>query len=136
MPYTDILYSVDDFVATITLNRPDKLNAWTSEMDADVHHAVERAVADDAVRAIVITGAGRGFCAGADMSRLSRLSAAKRRAPSSAPMAASRVISSRSSATCSPCRSRSSPPSTVQSPASPSASFYFAIFATWRRAPN
>ena len=44
-------------------------------MDADVHHAVERAAADDAVRAIVITGAGRGFCAGADMSRLSRLSA-------------------------------------------------------------
>src|SRR6476469_6146101 len=75
MPYTDILYSVDDFVATITLNRPEKLNAWTSEMDADVHHAVERAAADDAVRAIVITGAGRGFCAGADMSRLSRLSA-------------------------------------------------------------
>ena len=75
MPYTDILYSVDDFVATITLNRPDKLNAWTSEMDADVHHAVERAAADEAVRAIVITGAGRGFCAGADMSRLSRLSA-------------------------------------------------------------
>ena len=75
MSYTDILYSVDDFVATITLNRPDKLNAWTSEMDADLHHAIERAAADDAVRAIVITGAGRGFCAGADMSRLSRLSA-------------------------------------------------------------
>ena len=53
MPYTDILYSIDDVVATITLNRPDKLNAWTSEMDADVHHAVERAAADDAVRAIV-----------------------------------------------------------------------------------
>ena len=75
MAYTDILYSVDDFVATITLNRPDKLNAWTSEMDADVHAAIDGAAADDAVRAIVITGAGRGFCAGADMSRLSRLSA-------------------------------------------------------------
>jgi enoyl-CoA hydratase/carnithine racemase len=75
MAYTDILYSVDDFVATITLNRPDKLNAWTSEMDADVRRAVESAAADAAVRAIVITGAGRGFCAGADMSRLSRLSA-------------------------------------------------------------
>ncbi len=75
MTYTDILYSVDDLVATITLNRPDKLNAWTSEMEADVRHAVERAAADGSVRAIVLTGAGRGFCAGADMSRLSRLSA-------------------------------------------------------------
>ena len=75
MSYTDILYRVDDLVATVTLNRPDKLNAWTSEMDADVHHAIESAAADDAVRAIVLTGAGRGFCAGADMSRLSRLSA-------------------------------------------------------------
>ena len=75
MAYTDILYGVDDFVATITLNRPDKLNAWTSEMDGDVRAAIERAAADDSVRAIVITGAGRGFCAGADMSRLSRLSA-------------------------------------------------------------
>ena len=75
MAYTDILYGVDDFVATITLNRPDKLNAWTSEMDADVRAAIDSAAADDAVRAIVLTGAGRGFCAGADMSRLSRLSA-------------------------------------------------------------
>ena len=41
MAYTDILYGVDDFVATITLNRPDKLNAWTSEMDADVHAAID-----------------------------------------------------------------------------------------------
>jgi len=75
MAYTDILYGVDDFVATITLNRPDKLNAWTAEMDAEVRHAIESAAADDSVRAIVLTGAGRGFCAGADMSRLSRLSA-------------------------------------------------------------
>ena len=74
MAYTDILYGVDAHVATITLNRPDKLNAWTSEMDADVRRAIEAAAADDAVRAIVITGAGRGFCAGADMSRLSKIS--------------------------------------------------------------
>jgi enoyl-CoA hydratase/carnithine racemase len=74
MTYTDILYGVDDVVATITLNRPDKLNAWTNQMDADVRAAIDSAVKDDAVRAIVITGAGRGFCAGADMSRLSRLS--------------------------------------------------------------
>ncbi len=75
MAYTDILYGVDNFVATITLNRPDKLNAWTSQMETDVRHAVEKAATDDSVRAIVLTGAGRGFCAGADMSRLSKVAA-------------------------------------------------------------
>ena len=74
MAYTDILYGVENYVATITLNRPDKLNAWTSEMDNDVRRAIDAAAADDAVRAIVLTGAGRGFCAGADMSRLSKIS--------------------------------------------------------------
>jgi enoyl-CoA hydratase/carnithine racemase len=57
-------------VATITLNRPDKLNAWTRTMEAEVRQATGEAAADDGVRAIVITGAGRGFCAGADMSLL------------------------------------------------------------------
>ncbi len=75
MAYTDILYGVDNLIATITLNRPDKLNAWTSEMDRDVRHAVEEAAADGSVRAVVLTGAGRGFCAGADMSRLSKVAA-------------------------------------------------------------
>ena len=78
MTYTDILYSVDNFVATITLNRPDKLNAWTAEMDMDVRHAIEKAAVENAVRAIVLTGAGRGFCAGADMSRLGKISAGQR----------------------------------------------------------
>jgi enoyl-CoA hydratase/carnithine racemase len=73
MSYTEILYGVDKLVATITLNRPDKLNAWTAQMDTEVRHAIEQAAADDAVRAIVLTGAGRGFCAGADMSRLSKV---------------------------------------------------------------
>ena len=50
MVYTDILYGVDNFVATITLNRPDKLNAWTGEMDEEVRHAIEQAAKDDAVR--------------------------------------------------------------------------------------
>ncbi len=78
MTYTDILYDVDNFVATITLNRPDKLNAWTSEMDADVRHVIDRAAVENSVRAVILTGAGRGFCAGADMSRLSKISAGQR----------------------------------------------------------
>jgi enoyl-CoA hydratase/carnithine racemase len=75
MADTEILTGVRDRVATITLNRPDKLNAWTRTMDAEVRAAVHAADADDAVRAIVITGAGRGFCAGADMNLLSNVAA-------------------------------------------------------------
>ena len=73
--YKDILVAVESHVSTITLNRPDKLNAWNGQMEAEVRSAVTAAAADDAVRAIVITGAGRGFCAGADMSILSDISA-------------------------------------------------------------
>ena len=70
MPTQEILYSVAGRVATITLNRPDKLNAWTRTMEAEVRNAMQEAAADDNVRVIVVTGAGRGFCAGADMSLL------------------------------------------------------------------
>jgi len=63
-----IVYAVECAVCTITLNRPDKLNAWNAQMEADFRTAIERACADDAVRAIVVTGAGRAFCAGADLS--------------------------------------------------------------------
>lgn len=70
MSYEAILYDVDGHVATITLNRPDKLNAWTRQMEQEVRSAVEAAQDDEQIRAIVITGAGRGFCAGADMSLL------------------------------------------------------------------
>jgi enoyl-CoA hydratase/carnithine racemase len=66
----EILYSINGRVATITLNRPDKLNAWTRTMEQEVRQAMQEAAADDQVRAIVLTGAGRGFCAGADMSLL------------------------------------------------------------------
>ena len=69
--YSEIVVQVADRVATITLNRPDKLNAWTPTMEAEVRAALDAAAADDAVRAIVLTGAGRGFCAGADMAGLS-----------------------------------------------------------------
>jgi enoyl-CoA hydratase/carnithine racemase len=71
--YEEILYAVTDPVATITLNRPDRLNAWTSRMGAEVRHAVARAESDPAVVGIVITGAGRAFCAGADLGNLDAL---------------------------------------------------------------
>ncbi|MEQ8661640.1 MAG: enoyl-CoA hydratase-related protein, partial [Gammaproteobacteria bacterium] len=68
MNYQEILYEVDDAVLTITLNRPDKLNAFTRTMLDELLDALDRADADDDVRAIVFTGAGRAFCAGADLS--------------------------------------------------------------------
>ena len=73
--YEEIIYQVDDPVATITLNRPHALNAWTDRMGLEVRHAVAAAERDSRVVGIVITGAGRGFCAGADMNRLSAVSA-------------------------------------------------------------
>lgn len=60
--------SVADGVATLTLNRPDKLNAFTVQMRDDLIAAFDRTDADDAVRAVIVTGAGRAFCAGADLS--------------------------------------------------------------------
>jgi enoyl-CoA hydratase/carnithine racemase len=65
--YEEILFEVDDPVATITLNRPKALNAWTPTMEREVKHAVGVAERDPAVVGIIITGAGRGFCAGADL---------------------------------------------------------------------
>src|SRR5215470_1514148 len=70
MPNLETLYAVGDGVATITLNRPEKLNAWTATMEREVRSAVEDAEADPQVRVVVLTGSGRGFCAGADMSVL------------------------------------------------------------------
>ncbi len=75
MEYEQILYTVTNFVATITLNRPEKLNAWTPIMAEEVRNAMFRAGDDDGVRVIVLTGAGRGFCAGADMTELKDASA-------------------------------------------------------------
>ncbi len=68
MAFEEIRYEVDQRVLTITLNRPDKLNAFTERMAREVIEAFDRADADDEVRVIVVTGAGRGFCAGADLS--------------------------------------------------------------------
>ena len=77
--YEEILYQVEDPVATITLNRPSVLNAWTDQMGFEVRHAVSQAEADPRVVGIVLTGAGRGFCAGADIKRLSAISSGDRR---------------------------------------------------------
>lgn len=66
--FQDIRYEVDGPILTITLNRPDKLNAFTNLMGVELAEAIRRADEDDAVRAIILTGEGRGFCAGADIS--------------------------------------------------------------------
>lgn len=68
MSYEHIKYELDGSVLTITLNRPDKLNAYTAIMGQEIEDAFLRADEDDAVRVIIVTGAGRGFCAGADIS--------------------------------------------------------------------
>jgi enoyl-CoA hydratase/carnithine racemase len=87
MAYEAVLYEVADRLCTITLNRPEKLNAWTRQMHFDLKDAMHTAGADPDVRAIILTGAGRGFCAGADMGGLQAIgagaAAANDRAPNS-----------------------------------------------------
>jgi len=68
MDYTQIDYDVAEHIATITLNRPEQLNAFTGVMMNEMIDAFDRIDADDDVRAVIVTGAGRGFCAGADLS--------------------------------------------------------------------
>jgi enoyl-CoA hydratase/carnithine racemase len=69
MDYETIAYDVTDRIATITLNRPDRLNAFTAQMMVELIDAFDAADTDDDVRAVIVTGAGRGFCAGADLER-------------------------------------------------------------------
>jgi len=66
-PFSEIRYDVEDGVCTVTLHRPDRLNAVTATMLRELGEAWDRADADDAVRAVIVTGAGRAFCAGADL---------------------------------------------------------------------
>lgn len=68
MTYSEIQYDVSDHIATITLHRPDKLNAFTGIMMNELIDAFDRTDADDDVHAVIVTGSGRGFCAGADLS--------------------------------------------------------------------
>ena len=92
MTYEAILYDLADGIATITLNRPDKLNAWTRQMEQEVREAMGDANGRAEVRAIILTGAGRGFCAGADMDLLSGIQSGgedddRRNSPSDTPPA-------------------------------------------------
>ncbi len=66
--FNEILYEVADSIATVTLNRPDRLNAFTGVMMGELLAVFDEIDADDAVRAVIVTGAGRAFCAGADLS--------------------------------------------------------------------
>jgi enoyl-CoA hydratase/carnithine racemase len=68
MAYEEIIYEVSEQIATITLNRPDKLNSFTNRMLKEIIAAFDESDADDTVRAVIITGSGRAFCAGADLS--------------------------------------------------------------------
>src|SRR5580765_4801641 len=73
MGYDEILYEVSDPVATITMNRPEFLNAFTQKMGVEIREAVAEAERDPRVVGIILTGAGRGFCAGADMKMLANI---------------------------------------------------------------
>ncbi len=68
--YTQITYEIDAAVATITLNRPERMNALTKVLESELYDAMQSANADDSVRAVILTGAGRAFCAGMDMDEL------------------------------------------------------------------
>jgi 2-(1,2-epoxy-1,2-dihydrophenyl)acetyl-CoA isomerase len=68
VPYATILFEIAGNVATLTLNRPDKLNSFTNAMHREMRDALQKVRADSSVRVLVITGAGRGFCAGQDLS--------------------------------------------------------------------
>jgi enoyl-CoA hydratase/carnithine racemase len=84
MAYPDILYETKDRIATITLNRPDRLNAYTDRMAQSIRLAMADAAGDKGIRVIVLTGAGRGFCAGADMNVLQGIPADGERRPARA----------------------------------------------------
>jgi len=76
--YEEIVYEVEDPIATLTLNRPAVLNAWTDRMGAEVKHALAAAENDPRVVVILLTGAGRGFCSGADLKRLQAIGRGER----------------------------------------------------------
>src|SRR3990170_4582234 len=72
--YEHIRYEVEEPIATLVLNRPERLNAWTERMGREIRHALAAAERDSRVVVIIVTGEGRGFCAGADLQGLAALS--------------------------------------------------------------
>ena len=72
MEYPDIMYTKENGIATITMNRPDKRNAFTPEMSDSLYRAVEDSARDEGIRVIVLTGTGRAFCAGADVKAMAQ----------------------------------------------------------------
>jgi enoyl-CoA hydratase/carnithine racemase len=102
-----VLIEVEDGVAVLTLSRPDRLNAWTAEMERAYFGLLEECGERDDVRVIVVTGAGRGFCAGADMEELQSIGAGGLDAAAEGATCGRRRSRSRS-------RSRSSPRSTAR----------------------
>lgn len=73
MSYETIIFEKEDHIATITLNRPEKMNAWNGKMQDDMDKAINDVTADNDIRALIITGAGRGFCAGLDVAAMAEL---------------------------------------------------------------
>jgi enoyl-CoA hydratase/carnithine racemase len=77
MNFTDIIYEKADRVATVTLNRPERMNAWRGQLESEMRTAMQDADADPAIGAIIVTGAGKAFCAGADMAGLAKFAASE-----------------------------------------------------------
>src|SRR5574341_1996352 len=86
--YQDLIYEVKDSVAVITLDQPDKLNALSAAMIAGLARAVTTASEDDSVRAVILTGAGRGFCSGRDLAKPGETAKVAAGPPGSAPVVA------------------------------------------------
>jgi enoyl-CoA hydratase/carnithine racemase len=113
MDYQHITCDLDGSCLIVTLNRPEKLNAYTGLMGAEIAHAFERADTDDNVRAVIVTGSGRAFCAGADVSGVSTPQEAKAPVCLPAPSRAAAGLSRRSSIAESPRSPRSTAPRSV-----------------------
>src|SRR5467141_2883218 len=87
MDFAEIIYEKKDRVATVTMNRPEKMNAWTPKMGAEMRAAMMDAERDPTIGAIIVTGAGRAYCAGADMGALSNIAQGSTSATTAAPAA-------------------------------------------------